>query len=556
MTFFRKLLGYLSNVIPFEDINVKEALLASSDINPDGTRDITYDEAKSSSITGAMLKAAVNPNDDNTDIVSFEELQYFTGLDEIPTDCFKGCTNLEKIKFPNEAVLYNINNNILSGCAVDTLHLEDVTKLKSAQSNISSNSKFGSLPSLKKVYINSMISIEGLGFTKAQQPNIEKIIVSSIEQWCSIYSNDGRNVRPSVSEKASLYLASDLEHPVTAITTLDHAIQGITTVPTIFEYSFHGLLGLTSITIGAQNTEAKKGAFRGLPASVTIYDIENITKVGEETFYDCKAQGLTNIPSSVTAVYENTFRNSSLLKVESTSLTTISGHNSFSETPITSVILNNIKAISGTSTFFSCTALTHIELNGLTSIPQSLCRISTSITTASFTSAQTINGQAFLGCTSLTTIEVPNVTILKADAFGGCTNLTEYNSSTHTGLNINLTACTEIGRSALSGVTNLTCPTDFPNLTKIGNGAFGGCIKPSANYVILSYNGVVEFTPGTGFDAAANYSLTTFGGYPANPITKIYVPDAYYNDYQSDTNWSNFLVYNPNAIGKISDIPA
>lgn len=52
MSYFSKLLGYFSTIIHFKDINVKEALLASSDINPDGTREISYDEAENSSLTG------------------------------------------------------------------------------------------------------------------------------------------------------------------------------------------------------------------------------------------------------------------------------------------------------------------------------------------------------------------------------------------------------------------------------------------------------------------------------------------------------------------------
>ena len=114
------------DIIEFKDLNVKFALLHHTpeiDTNHDG--EISYAEAKA-------VKRIIIEN--NTDIVSFKELQYFenltsvyfggcsklfevclpTGLDSIPKNGFSYCSSLINIELPN-SVTY-IGQNFLQRC--------------------------------------------------------------------------------------------------------------------------------------------------------------------------------------------------------------------------------------------------------------------------------------------------------------------------------------------------------------------------------------------------------------------------------------------------------
>lgn len=92
--------------ITFADPEVKRILVQSAmgiDTNHDG--EISYEEA--AAVT-ALKTSSYNQGYfcRNTTITSFDELQYFTGLTEIPynpygTGYFQGCSSLVSIKFPN-----------------------------------------------------------------------------------------------------------------------------------------------------------------------------------------------------------------------------------------------------------------------------------------------------------------------------------------------------------------------------------------------------------------------------------------------------------------------
>ena len=78
-------------VIDFADATVKSLCVAAWDTDGDG--ELSYDEAAAvtdlgTSFTGSTIK-------------SFDELQYFTSLTEIPAEAFKGCKNLVSVTLPS-----------------------------------------------------------------------------------------------------------------------------------------------------------------------------------------------------------------------------------------------------------------------------------------------------------------------------------------------------------------------------------------------------------------------------------------------------------------------
>lgn len=568
MSVFHNLLAYLSNVIQFKDINVKQCLLSNSTINSDDTIDITYTEANAVT-AGSTIKEAINPNHSttpNTDIVSFEEFEYFKNIDNVKGYTFAGCSNLKYIKFPPNSLDYagiqnttlDRNNYILHNTAVEVLHLENQDSIVTYPWNIDSKSKFGKMNALKEIWIPNVTKLNGQCFVKEEQPNIEKIIISSVNQWLSIEMIESAR-RPSIGGKASLYLISDTEHPITDITTLSEPIEGRTTVPTVFTYTFDGLNNLKTITIGAPHTHVEANAFTNLPNTVTIINFDYIETVTPGCFQNCKAKGMNSFPSSITSVGESDFKDSALEQLISNNLLTISGLNSFNGSALKIVSIDNC-AINGVSSFSGCVNLTYISANSVTTIPHSICTNCSNLQTVRMLSATIIRQNAFAHCSKLTRVETSsNVTIVEAQAFWDCSKLTESS------LDFDISLLEYIGVNAFSTTNKISCPTTFPNLTFIGNDAFSSGYYPSGGYVVFSANAIVQFGSGGSHIASVNYNITTFGSL-GTPITKIYVPDGdftidgvtktYLQWYQEDIKWSKFLTYNPSvSFDVISNIP-
>ena len=78
------------NIIDFADANVKAICVANWDADGDG--ELSEEEA-------AAVTEMDDEFEDNTDIVSFNELEYFTGLTELH-HTFDGCENLESVVIP------------------------------------------------------------------------------------------------------------------------------------------------------------------------------------------------------------------------------------------------------------------------------------------------------------------------------------------------------------------------------------------------------------------------------------------------------------------------
>ena len=78
--------------IQFEDLQVKAICCKNWDANYDG--ELSYAEAAAVTTIGTAFY-------DNTNIIAFTELKYFTGITEIPASAFRGCTALWKIVLPD-----------------------------------------------------------------------------------------------------------------------------------------------------------------------------------------------------------------------------------------------------------------------------------------------------------------------------------------------------------------------------------------------------------------------------------------------------------------------
>ena len=90
--------------IKFEDSQVKQKCVDNWDTDGDG--ELSYAEA-------AAVKSLGNVFTNDILITHFDELEYFTGLNEIARDAFNGCANLRSVKLPN--TILSIRQNAFRG---------------------------------------------------------------------------------------------------------------------------------------------------------------------------------------------------------------------------------------------------------------------------------------------------------------------------------------------------------------------------------------------------------------------------------------------------------
>ena len=101
----------ISPDIVFVDSNVKAICVQNWDTDGDGE----LSEAEAAAVTSL----GANVFKDNTDITSFDELQYFTGLTSIEQSAFSGCSNLRSVSLPEG--LQSIKNNAFANSGLESI---------------------------------------------------------------------------------------------------------------------------------------------------------------------------------------------------------------------------------------------------------------------------------------------------------------------------------------------------------------------------------------------------------------------------------------------------
>ena len=94
------------SLISFQDSNVKTVCIANWDADGDG--ELSKDEAAAVSSLGDAFS-------ENAEVVSFNELQFFTGLETIDDYAFSFCTSLKEVVLPEG--IKTIGESAFDGCA-------------------------------------------------------------------------------------------------------------------------------------------------------------------------------------------------------------------------------------------------------------------------------------------------------------------------------------------------------------------------------------------------------------------------------------------------------
>ena len=365
-------------VIAFADEAVKAICVANWDTNKDG--ELSYEEA--AAVTDIGNKFYVK-----TKIKSFDEFQYFTGVQYVQENAFKSCIALESIVLPSS--LKRTSSNMFDGCG----------KLKSV-----------TLP-------DGLTSIDSYTFYNC-------VALASIELPATLTSigynsfNGCSGLTGIKIPKSVKYIDSGAFANCISLTSFS-VPKGITSINFL-----SGCTSLTSITIPVGVTEVSLSGCTSLksvklPEGVTsVYFIncskltsieipEGVTSIGKSAFYKCSSLTSIVIPEGVTSIGGSAFQSCR-------SLTSI-------------VIPEGVTSI-GEQAFYNCSKLTSIEIpEDVTSIGNCAFQSCSSLTSIVIPEGVTSIGDwAFNGCNSLTSIVIPEgVTSINEGSFDGCSSLTD-----------------------------------------------------------------------------------------------------------------------------------
>ena len=259
----------LDGIIDFADTNVKAICVANWDTNGDG--ELSYSEANSVMSIGEMFRG-------HTEIISFEELQYFTNLSSICSNAFNGCSGLTSLVFPNAVTL--IGASAFYGCSslTGSLTLPDFITSIGNSAFYDCSGFTGSLTFPNTITTIAENAFYGCsGFTGLTLPDSLRSIGKSAFRYCSGFTGD---------------------------LTIPDAVTSIG------EYAFYCCSGFTGdLTIGNSVYSIGNYAFYfcyGMKGSLILSN--SVTIIGDFAFYYCSGfTGGLDIPNSVRSIGEFAF---------------------------------------------------------------------------------------------------------------------------------------------------------------------------------------------------------------------------------------------------------
>ena len=317
--------------IQFADAKVKALCVANWDTNGDGE----LSEAEAAAITdlGEVFS-------ENTEITSFNELQYFTGLTSIGERSFSDCSSLTSISIPNSVT--SIGIGAFAGCGLPSITIPNsVLKIRGAA--------FMSCRALTSLTIpKSVKSIGDEGF-KSIFAECDGLTSIAVESGNTVY--DSRDNCNAIIETASNTLVAGCVNTIIPLS-----------VTSIGPSAFDDRSSLTSITIPNSVTSIGKLAFSGCSSLTAVTIPNSVTSIGIYAFYECSSLTSVTIPETVTSIGEYTFYYCSGLKSATipNSVTSIGGAAFSGCSGLTSFTIPNSVTNIGSGAFQGCRGLTDV----------------------------------------------------------------------------------------------------------------------------------------------------------------------------------------------------
>ena len=421
-----------------------------------------------------------NAFNNNTNLTSINELQYFTNISIVNDHAFRGTSNLTIGILPPSVT--DIYVGAFQNSGIQALNPRmpynstDYTKGASnvTAPNVSRYAFAGS--NLTSVTFGSNTTTVGASAFEGCQ-NLRNVYGED-SGWISVQNNTFKNC----SMLKNIYL------PSTVTMLLNNVVDGCTSLEAIWCYA------TTPPSVTAST-------FTHMAADVTLY---------------VPYESLSAYKNSNWANYFSTILPISTPVTYACQSIDANGQN-YNPALQEYLYSKRIASNSGYTTETEALNLTEIEARGLEGKTNltSLVNI-----LSNFPNLVKINNNAFRNCTNLRNVDIPrSVTYLGATAFEGCTSLENcYMDNSQID---NLHASTFVGCSAL---TTVTLPS---TLTYVGEWAFHNC---GALIGLYCYATTPPEVYSGAFDNKSNINL--------------YVPSASVSAYQNSTYWQGFKSYN------------
>ena len=249
-------------IIPFADANVKALCVANWDTNGDG--ELSVAEAATVTDLGKVFKG-------NTEITSFNELRYFTGLTSIGHEAFFDCSDLTSVTIPNTVTA--IDYWAFGASGLTSINIPNTVTLIRYWA-------FGGCNSLTSIVIpKSVTNIEGSVFAGCN--SLPSIVVESGNP-----RYDSRGNCNAIIETSTNMLKSGCKNMVIP--------EGVTAIE---DRAFNGSTCLTSLTLPRSLTTIGEGSFAWCFTLPSITIPANVTSIGGQAFIGCG--GLTEVLSMI-----------------------------------------------------------------------------------------------------------------------------------------------------------------------------------------------------------------------------------------------------------------
>lgn len=511
----RRVMG--GGIIQFADSNTKSLCVALWGGADGGTAPLNtrVNNVKVTGVDGeltykqaASILTISNSQFKNSNIGSFDELQYFTELTTIGTESFRSCVNMTSIIIPNNVV--SIRENAFGR----NRSLSSVIIGKNVRSI--GNYAFFSCAITSIKIPDSLTYLYSYVFQSCSKLN--SVYISDLEAWCriSFYSYDAN----------PLYYAHHLFLNGEKITNLIIPNN----VNSIGQYTFYYCTDFISVTITNDVTSIGKDAFSYCSGLTSLTIGSSVASLGTNPFRYCHKLTAIVVESD-NSVFDSREDCNAVIK-SSTNTLVIGSKTTIIPNSVTSIgdyafegcyelasidIPNSVTSI-GNNAFYYCKGLTSITIpDSVTSIGtyvfyesglQGVLTIPNSITN--------ISERTFSHCKYITSVTIPNsVTFIGVSAFDECVALVSVNIPN---------SVTGLGALAFWGCKALTSITIPDRVTSIGRGTFKNCS-------ILASVTVLATTPPTLGDSA--FSDNKAG-------RKIYVPSESVEAYKTAAGWSTY----------------